>query len=199
MSLRTRSRRYRSLCAPTHKTGSVTEDLRSIFQCNDDQDQPTLEARFSRGAKCLQRRIEEMALFSTNTNANRNARKRHLIPVKLTYAFAKDCLRRYAPESEVSEFEHDINGRLSDLYGYRYSIESSIKRSAPTSRTLRRATAILSPESVQSDSARLNTAVPKRIYNSKTYRRRKNTPDSNNLNNIPTHGYDNIMVTLTRR
>lgn len=199
MSLRTRSRRYRSLCAPTHKTGSVTEDLRSIFQCNDDQDQSTLEARYSRGAKCLQRRIEEMALFSTDTNANRNARKRHLIPVKLTYAFAKDCLRRYAPESEMREFERDINERMSDLYGHRYSIENSIRGLASTSRTLRRAAPLLGPETVQLDSVRMNTAAPRRIYNSRTYRRRKNTPNSNNLNNIRTHGYDNIMVTLTRR
>lgn len=204
MSLRNRSKRYRSLCAPTHKTGSITEDLRSIFQCNDDQDRETLEARFSRGSKCLQRRIEEMALHSTNTHENRNARKRHLIPVKLTYAFAKDCLRRYAPDSEVREFERDINKRMSDLYGRRYSIENNIRSLAPTSRTLRRATEILGPEETRFDTARMNTvrmdtAAPRRIYNSRTYRRRKNTPNSNNLNNIRTHGYDNIVVTLTRR
>ena len=195
MSLRNRSRRYRSLCAPTHKVGSVYEDLSSIFQCNDEQDRETLEARYSRSSRCLQRRIEEMATHSANTNANRNARKRHLIPVKLTYAFAKDCLRRYAPDSEVREFERDINRRMSDVYGRRYSIENSIRELAPTSRTLRRAAPMLG--NVRLDNTNNSFARTRRLYNSRTYTR-KNSFNSN-LNNIRSKGYDNIVVTFRTR
>lgn len=200
MSLRNRSKRYRSLCAPTHKTGSIHEDLSSIFQCNDKQDVPTLEARFSRGSKCLQRRIEEMALHNTNTNENRNARKRHLIPLKITYAFTKDCLRRYAPDSDVREFERDINQRMSELYSPVYSIENNIRRSARISRTLRRIVSMLGPEPVQLENARTNNtdARPRRIlYNSRTYKRKK-TFNSNNPNSIYTNDYNNFM-TFTRR
>lgn len=188
------SLRYRSLCAPTTKKGTITEDLSSIFQCSDDQDSETLASRYSRGAECLRRRIEEMAFHGTNTHRNRNTRRRHLIPVKLTYAFAKDCLRRYADESEVDEFERDTNQRMSRLYRRHYSIENSIRELAPTSRTLRRAAVLLGPK--RDNTNRRNNTV-RRLYNSRTYTR-KNSFNSNNLNNIRSRGYENIVVTLTR-
>lgn len=188
---------YRSFCAPTRKRGTLSEDLSRIFQCDDMQNTETQKARFERGAECIRRRIEEMARHRANTPANRDKRKRHFIPVKLTYGFAKDCLQRYAPDSRVREFERNINKHISRQLGYyRYSIENNIRRGANNSRTLRRVKNLVSPRNDGTN----NSAAPRTpIFISNRWTRRSNTNNSNNIfNTNRINKYDNIRVTLTR-
>lgn len=179
---------YRSICAPIHKRGTLKEDLSKIFQCNDEQGIEAQQKRFQRGKECIERRVGEMSRHNAITRENREKRKRHFIPLKLTYDFAKDCLQRYASNNDVKAFERETNKYISRLLGYSpsYSIENNGHNKANRSRTLRRNA---------NNSAAISPKKTSRVFNRWT-RRNNNTSLPNTR---PSRNYNNIIVTLTRR
>lgn len=179
---------YRGLCAPIHKRGTLREDLGRIFQCDDRQNTDTHQARFQRGAECLQRRIYEMSRHRANTPANKEKRKRHFIPLNMTYGFAKDCLQRYASDSEVRDFERNTNRQIKRLLGYpHYSIEN----------TMRREKNLINPLRNSNNSAAADRPQSRHIFVSNSRRghtRRRTRPNMN-----ITFNTNNMMRTVSYR
>jgi hypothetical protein len=91
---------------------------------------------FKKGKQCLQRRISTMKKFNAKTNKQKEARKKHMYPIQVAYAYAKNCTKKIASKKQQKNFENSVDtlikkmGELKpDIKEYfGNSIEKSIRR-----------------------------------------------------------------------
>ncbi len=85
--------------------------------------------KFIKAKQCMQRRITRMKNFSAETNALKEARRKHIYPIEVAYAFGKNCARKIGTQKNVNTFTKstdELIRRISEL-------QPDIKESIPDS------------------------------------------------------------------
>jgi hypothetical protein len=70
---------------------------------------------FKKAKQCLQRRITTMKNYEAKTPAQKKARKTHIYPIKVAYAYGKDCLKKITSKRKQKVFENSVDKLISDI------------------------------------------------------------------------------------
>jgi hypothetical protein len=104
-----------------------------LYQWNTKRSDYTQQ--FKKAKQCLERRLTRMKRYPANTNEQRETRKRHSYPIKVAYAFGKDCLKKMGSQRRRELFEKSVNSLVNQVAELRpdvrnyfgNSIEQSIR------------------------------------------------------------------------
>lgn len=119
---------YATFCSDETGPGVYTT-FGNHLQCNGKtrkswhEQKIEYEKRFRNGKRCLQNRIMRMTRYRGNSANNRIRRQTHIYPIQVAYTFAKDCLKKFAPDSNATtQFRKSVN----DLIHHANTIQTNI-------------------------------------------------------------------------
>jgi hypothetical protein len=115
---------YHSVCDIRKKKGRSNTNVLNAFsglECPArelyewDSKRKEYTDHFRKAKQCLERRLTRMKKFKANTNESRETRKRHAYPIKVAYAYGKNCLKKVGSQRQRNIFERSVNTLVSQI------------------------------------------------------------------------------------